>query len=166
MNQTFEIKIYSDHDSLPAEAEELFAEQLADSRRSKPADRPDRDQWCFALLCAVAPSGLVLGGVYLDIGPINGDGPLADHKLAYLERTWVRPEYRRQNIATVLLRRAIQFAEQAGCEYIRCSNGWSNPAETALFRKSGFALVDLNADQEQDPCYLAVRCLRNLEVWK
>ena len=48
-----------------------------------------------------------------------------------------------------------------GCDYIRCSNNRDNPGETALFRKSGFALVDLNGEDDQEPCYLAARPVRN-----
>jgi GNAT superfamily N-acetyltransferase len=160
----FEIKVYGNGDVLPVEAEEMFARQLADSRQPLPSDRLDRDQWQFVLVCAVAPSGRVLGGVYLDIGPINGEGPLAENKLAYLERTLVSPEYRRRGIATAILKRAIQVTYASGCEYIRCSNDWDNPAECALFRKCGFALVDLNSDENQEPCYLAVRPLRKIDA--
>ena len=159
----YDIKVYGNADVLPREAEELFARQLADSRSPLPSGRHDRDQWRFALTCAVTVDGHVLGGVHLDIGTVNGSGPIADKKLAYLERTLVRPEYRRQGVATVVLRRAMRVASEAGCEYIRCSNDWDNPAETALFRKCGFALVDLNDEDEEEPCYLAVRPLQNLE---
>ena len=59
----------------------------------------------------------------MDCGPIGGAGPLADERLAYyLERTLVRPEHRRQGLATLLLRRALQAAAEAGCLYVRCSN--------------------------------------------
>ena len=153
------IETYSNAGTLPPEAEELFEKQLADSRELLRADREDRGEWHFALTCAVAAEEHVLGGVHLDLGPIGGSGPLAERKLAYLERTFVRPEYRRQGLATVLLRRAIQLAADAGCEYIRCSNNWDNPAETALFRKCGFALVDLSGEEDEEPCYLAVRPL-------
>ena len=55
-----------------------------------------------------------------------------------------------------------QVAAGAGCEYIRGSSNWDNPAETALLRKCGFALVDLNGEEDEEPCYLAVRPVRNL----
>jgi len=158
------IRVYGNGDELPPEAEDLFARQLADSRKPLPPDRPDRHEWRFALICAVTEDGHVLGGLHLDIGPINGAGPIADKRLAYLERTLVRPEYRRQGIATAVLRHAIEVAAQAGCEYIRCHNNWDNPAETALFRRCGFALVDLDGEKDEEPCYLAVRPVRNLGV--
>jgi len=47
--------------------------------------------------------------------------------------------------------------------YIRCSNNWENVAETALFRRCGFALVDLDGADDDEPCYLAVRPVRNRE---
>ena len=152
----YDLIAYTNGDELPAEAEELFAHQLLGSRRTD-------DQWRFALTCAVTRQGSVLGGVHLDIGPISGAGPIADKKLAYLERTLVRPECRRQGVATAVLKRAIQVAAEAGCEYIRCHNDWDNPAETALFRKCGFALIDLNGEEVDDPSYFAVRSLQNVQ---
>ena len=149
-------------DQLPVEAEELFEKQLADSRRPLPEDREDRDEWRFALTCAVTPDGHVLGGVHIDIGPIGGAGPLAKEKLAYLERTLIRPEYRRQGLATELLRKAIEVAGENGCRHIRCSNNWDNPAETALLMKCGFALVDINGEEDEEPCYFAVIPLQGL----
>jgi GNAT superfamily N-acetyltransferase len=158
-----EIVVYHNADTLPQEAQEMFAAQLADSRRPLPEDRWDRDQWCFALTCAVTSDGHVLGGVHLDIGPIGGEGPLAKRKLAYLERTPVRPEYRRCGLATRLLREAMRAGREAGCLYIRCSNDWDNEAERRLFLKCGFALVDLNGETDQEPCYFAVRPLQRVE---
>lgn len=160
----YELRVYTASDVVPAEAEEMFARQLADSRKSLPPHQPACGQWQFMLICAVTPGGRVLGGVHLDIGPVGGDGPIAADKLAYLERTLVRPENRRHGLGTTLLRHAIRLASEAGCEYIRCSNNWGNAAETALFRRCGFALVDIDGVEDQEPCYLAVRPLRNVEV--
>ena len=160
----YELKVYTNDDLLCAEAEEMFARQLADIRKLSPPDQADRNQWQFALICAVTPVGHVLGGVHLDIGPIGGAGPITEKKLAYLERTLVRPGYRRQGLATILLRHAVQVASEAGCEYIRCSNNWDNVAETALFRRCGFALVDLDGEDDEEPCYLAVRPVRSLDA--
>lgn len=153
----YQIRVYGNEDALPEQAEAMFARQLADSRKPMPVDRWDKNLWRYVLVCAVTQGGEVLGGVHLDVGPINGEGPLAHHRLAYLERTLVRPEYRRQGIATALLTRAIEALGAMGCEYIRCHNDWDNPAETALFRKCGFALVDLNGERVEGPSYLAVR---------
>ena len=155
------IRTYRNADPLPAEAEEMFRRQLADSRGLVSVDPTGRRQWGFALTCAVTPGGAVLGGVHLDIGPIAGAGPLADRKLAYLERTLVRPEYRRHGLATALLRRAIDVAREAGCLYIRCHNNWDNEAERSLFLACGFALVDLDGEADDQPSYLAVRPLQD-----
>lgn len=154
-----ELVVYRDREALPPGAEEMFASQLADSRRPLPQERWDRELWRFALTCAVTPAGEVLGGVYLDIGPIGGAGPLARERLAYLERTFVRPDCRRQGLATRLLCRAIEVARDAGALYIRCSNNWDNAAERALFLRCGFALIDLDGEADDEPCYLAVRPL-------
>lgn len=156
------IHVYGSEDQLPAEAEKLFEKQLADSRQLLPEDRDDRGEWRFALTCAVTAGAHVLGGVHLDIGPIGGSGPLAKEKLAYLERTLVRPEYRRQGLATELLRKAIEVAREHACRHIRCNNNWDNPAETALLAKCGFALVDINGEEDEEPCYFAVRPLQGL----
>lgn len=156
----YEIRVYGNEDNLPPEAEEMFREQLASSRKPSSPDRPDRGAWRFALICAVAPSDHILGGVHLDMGPIGGAGPIAKEKLTYLERTFVHPEYRRKGLATRLLRKAIQVATDAGCEYIRCSNNWDNPAETSLLRRCGFALVDIDGEKDAEPSYLAVRSLK------
>jgi len=160
----YTVQVYGNEDQLPAEAEELFEKQLADSRRPLPEDRSDRGEWRFALTCAVNAGGHVLGGVHIDMGPIGGSGPLSKEKLAYLERTLVRAEYRRQGLATKLLRKAIEVAGENGCRHIRCSNNWDNPAETALLGKCGFALVDINGEEDEEPYYLAVRPLQGLSV--
>jgi GNAT superfamily N-acetyltransferase len=120
-------------------------------------NRGDSGSWRFALVCAVTPDAHVFGGVYLDVGPIGGSGPLATERLAYLERGLVRPEYRRQGLATRLVREAIEVARGAACLYIRCSNNWDNEAERRLLLRCGFALIDLDGETDQEPCYLAVR---------
>ena len=134
----YEIRVYGNEDQLPAEAEELLAKELAGSREPLPADRPDRDQWMFACICAVTETGRVLGGVHMDMGPIVF-GPLGEEKLAYLEQLLVRAEYRRGGIGTELLCKAIEVARAADCQYIRCNASWDNSAEMALFKKCGFA---------------------------
>lgn len=151
---THQIEIHGNSDPLPAEAEKLFARQLADSRGSSP-------QWSFILACAETTDGHVLGGVHLDCGPIGGAGPLANDRLAYLERVHVVEEYRRQGLATVLLREALRVAADSGCLYVRCSNDWSNEAERRLFLRCGFALVDLNGETISEPCYMAVKSLQD-----
>ncbi len=156
----YTIQVFGPHDQPPPEAEELFAPQLADSRRQLCSQQNGPS--VFILVCAVTPQEHVLGGVHLDLGPIGGAGPLAGERLAYLERTPVRPAYRRQGLATRLLRQAIRAATDAGCLYIRCSANWDNPAETALFLKCGFSLVDIDGENDPEPCYLAVRSLQNL----
>jgi GNAT superfamily N-acetyltransferase len=158
-----EIVAYHHGERLPPEVEELFAPQLAEARRRLPEDPQDRDRWDFALVCAMALGGHVLGGMHLDIGPIGGAGPLAWRRLACLERIFVRPEYRRHGLAGRLLREAIATGREAGCLYIRCSNDWDNESERRLLLKCGFALVDLNGAAGDEPCYLAIRPLQSRE---
>lgn len=141
----YRIRVYGNDDQLPSEAEQLFADELAGSRKPLPLDRADRHQWRFARVCAVTDKDRVLGGAHMDMGPVNF-GPLGQDKLAYLERVLVRPEHRRQGIATAVLRKLIQVAKEKGCHYIRCNAKWDNPAELALYKKCGFALTDVNED--------------------
>jgi len=140
-----EVRRYGNDDRLPDEAEALFAEELAESRAPLPADRPDRDRWRFACICAVTPDGGVLGGVHMDIGPINA-GPLADEKLAFVERILVRPEHRRRGVATACLREGVRVARNAGCQHMRFNVRWNNPAGIALCRRCGFALTDIHEE--------------------
>lgn len=53
------IQTFFPNDHLPGEAENLFAKQLAESRRHLDGS------WTFVLICAVTPDGHVLGGVHL-----------------------------------------------------------------------------------------------------
>lgn len=145
---------------MPDEAEELFRAELKCSRKPLQKDRDDRKQWRFACVCAVTRAGHVLGGVYLDIGPINF-GPLAKEKLAFVERIFVRPDYRRHGIGARLLHRGITVAREAGCLHIQCNVGWDNPTGLALFRKCGFALVDIAEDGGE---YFAVKPLQKGET--
>lgn len=143
---SYDPRCYGNDDRLPDEAEVLFAKELESSREPLPADRADRDAWTFACVCAVTPEGHVLGGVHLDIGPINF-GPLAKEKLAFIEGVLVRPEYRRRGVGTRIMRYAISVARDAGCLHMRCNVRWDNPAGIALYRKCGFALADITDEE-------------------
>ena len=156
----YKVRSYSNDDALPAEAEALFAGELASSRRPLPEDRADRDDWRFACVCAVTQDAHVLGGVHLDIGPINF-GPLAQEKLAFVERVFVRPEYRRRGVGTRVMREAIAVARDAGCLHMRCNVQWDNPAGIALYRRCGFALTDISDDEGGE--YFVVKPLQGTE---
>ena len=153
---SYEVKCYGNDDHLPDEAEVLFAKELEDSRTLLAEDRADRDCWRFACVCAVTADGHVLGGVHLDIGPINF-GPLGDEKLAFIEQVFVREEFRRCGIGTKVLEHAVSVAREAGCIHMRCNVKWDNPAAIALYRKCGFALTDV--DEEQCGWYFVVKPL-------
>ncbi|MBM4049044.1 MAG: GNAT family N-acetyltransferase [Planctomycetes bacterium] len=153
----FAVRCYGNDDRLPREAEEMFSKELACSRTPLPEARPDRDQWRFACVCAVTADGHVLGGVHLDIGPISF-GPLAKEKLAFVEAVFVRPECRGQGVGTRVMREAVSVARKAGCLHMRCNVRWDNPAAIALYRKCGFALVDISGPGETGE-YFVVRPL-------
>jgi ribosomal protein S18 acetylase RimI-like enzyme len=159
---SYDVRSYGDDDRLPEEAERLFAKELEYSRNPLPADRADRDAWRFACVCAVTPDGHILGGVHLDIGPINF-GPLAKEKLAFVEGVLVRPKYRRRSVGTWVMRKAISVARDAGCLHMRCNVNWDNPAGIALYRKCGFALTDITDEEGGEyfvvkPLQLAEEC--------
>jgi len=142
----YEIQAYSNDDCLAVEAETLFARELEDSRKPLPSNRSDCGAWQFACVCAVTPEGHVLGGIHLDIGPINF-GPLAKEKLAFIEGVLVRPQYRRSGLATVIMEKAMDIARNAGCLHMRCNVRWDNLAGIALYRKCGFALTDITDEE-------------------
>jgi ribosomal protein S18 acetylase RimI-like enzyme len=158
---SYEIRCYANSDCLPDDAEQLFASELAYSRKPLPADRADCDAWRFACVCAVTPQGHVLGGVHLDIGPINS-GPLAGEKLAFVEGVLVRPEYRRCGVGTRAMQDAITVARAAGCLHMRCNVRRDNPAGIALYRKCGFALTDITGEEGSE--YFVVKPLQTTDL--
>ncbi len=151
------ITAYSNSDNLPDEAEAMFAEELEYSRKAIPSGASELDRWRFACVCAGAEGEHVLGGVHLDIGPVNS-GPLANELLAFIEGVHVRPEYRRRGIGSRVLRKAVAVARDAGCLHMRCNVAWDNPAGVALYRSCGFALPDITGAEGGE--YLVVRPLR------
>jgi ribosomal protein S18 acetylase RimI-like enzyme len=128
------------------EAESLFAKELEDSRKPLPADRAVYGDWRFAYVCAVTPERHVLGGVHLDIGPINF-GPLAKEKLAFIEGVLVLPQYRRRGVGTTIMKKAVDVARNVACLHMRCNVRWDNLAGIALYRKCGFALTDITDEE-------------------
>ncbi|NLF67458.1 MAG: GNAT family N-acetyltransferase [Candidatus Anammoximicrobium sp.] len=150
MSRNHAISVYTNGDMLPAEAAEMFRNELAESLRA----RPDADRWRFVTVCAVDSSGHVLGGVHMDIGPMEF-GPLAEERLAYLEQLLVLPQNRGQGLGTALLLRAVEESTARGCSHIRCNVSWGNPAAIAVYRRAGFALTCL-----EDGEYFAVKPTR------
>ena len=147
----YKIEVYGNEDVLPKQAEELFAHELAGSRGLGKLDRPDADKWRFTCVCAITENGEVLGGAYMDMGPVNF-GPLSEDKLACLAHLLVREQYRRQGLATKLLRKLEQVAKAKGCRYIRY-NRWDNSAEMAVTKRCGFALTDISEEGEGGGCF-------------
>jgi GNAT superfamily N-acetyltransferase len=142
----YSIQVYGNEDEMPQEAEELLREELADSRKPLPQDRPDREQWRFRSICATTAEGRVLGCVHLDLGPRNF-GPLAADRIGFVEHGFVRPEHRRLGLGTRLLQKAIDVAREERCQSMRCNVSWENAGELALFKKCGFALACIEDGQ-------------------
>jgi GNAT superfamily N-acetyltransferase len=157
---SYEVRSFGNGDRLPEEAEKLFEKELEYSRALLPEQRADRDCWRFACICATTPEGHVLGGVHLDIGPINF-GPLANEKLAFVEGVYVLPKYRRRGLGTRIMQEATSVARAAGCLHMRCNVKWDNPAAIALYRKCGFALTDITDEEGGE--YFVVKPLQLTE---
>jgi ribosomal protein S18 acetylase RimI-like enzyme len=136
----YQVHVFDNDNPLPPEAEDFYREELAGSLEPLSEFKPDRDGWRFSSICAIAKSGQVIGGVHIDMGPRNF-GPLAADRIAFVEHTIVRPEYRRYGLGTRLLQEAIEIARAERCQCVRCNVSWANPAEIALFTKCGFALA-------------------------
>jgi ribosomal protein S18 acetylase RimI-like enzyme len=151
----FEIITYGPEDVMPQEVEAMLGDTLADTREMR--QQPNGTAWALVCVCAVTADKHVLGGAHFDMGPING-GPLADERVAVIEGVFVRPEHRRRGIGTALMERAVEIARQGGCTHMRCNSRWDNPAEIALFKRTGFALTDIN-DVDESGWYFTVRPL-------
>lgn len=150
-----EIVTYRDAERLPAQVVEMFQAELAEWRKASKTSDP-RGSWDFACICAAGPTGDVLGGIWIEMGPVN-DGPLAHERAAIIEHVLVRPEHRRQGIATALVTKAVELARESGCSHMRCNSSWDNSAEIALYKRCGFALADIG--EEGDRHYFTVRPL-------
>jgi len=155
------IRTFGNDDALPPEVEQLLAEELAYSRKPLPADRPDRDEWRFVTVCALADGGRVLGAAHFDVGPMNF-GPLKHDRMAFLEQMFVRPECRGGGVGTRILSAGLDALRRLGCVHVQHSVAWDNPPAIALCRRCGFALVDLSDDDNAsrtDGEYFAIRPL-------
>ena len=130
----YSIQVYGNEDEMPQEAEELLREELADSRKPLPQDRPDREQWLKVKRAMVRKP--------------------AD-RIGFVEHGFVRPEHRRLGLGTRLLQRAIDVAREEGCQSMRCNVSWENAGELALFKKCGFALACI-----EDGQYFAAKLLQ------
>lgn len=119
----YDIKVFHDSDTILPRVEEMFEQELAFSRQPLPADRPDRNQWQFCCVCALTSEGVALGGVHMDVGPMNA-GPLADERMAFLEHVIVKPEYRRHGLGALLMRRALLEAKDLNCLHVRGNVRW------------------------------------------
>ena len=157
------ICVFGSDDRLGDEVECFFRQELAYSREPLDDDRPDRNDWRFVSICAIADTGEVLGGVHMDVGPMNF-GPLKSENIAFVEAVRVRPEYRRAGLGTRLLTKALEAAAALGCVHARCNVSWDNQGGIALYRKCGFALADISEDETAAPDkaeeYFVIRPLR------
>ena len=73
-------------------------------------------------------------------------------KSLYLDDLYVRPEYRRKKVGTMLLKRVFEFAKQENCKRLRWQVlGWNRDA-ISFYEKHGATIDDewLNCDFDED----------------
>ena len=73
-------------------------------------------------------------------------------KSLYLDDLYVRPEYRRKKVGTMLLKRVFEFAKQENCKRLRWQVlGWNTDA-ISFYEKHGATITDewLNCDFDED----------------
>lgn len=114
------------------------------------------DHGDYHFFVAVDTDGSFLGGVVIDVGPIDY-GPLNGRTEGFLEDIEVEEPYRRRGIGTALMHRVLDFAWQLGARHVRWTISCTNPVGVAFYDSLGVALLpdkdELNPDDEY---YLAV----------
>ncbi len=99
------------------------------------------DNLLSSWICAYGENGVVLG--YAGLTAVAGEG--------YIDNIAVRPEYRRQGVASALLDVFIRFAQAQGLEFLTLEVRASNDAAKRLYMKHGFAQVGRRKDYYDDP---------------
>lgn len=140
------IRTYAGGDELPAEAVDLFGDEVSkawDSDSSK----------CQPVCLAASGDGLWLAGILMYIETLPVDGK-PERKVASIRQMIVRPECRGRGLAGRLLRRAMTLARETGCSDIRSTAGWGCPDHLMLYERLRFS----RAGSDERP-YLVSRSL-------
>lgn len=96
----------------------------------------------------------------------GGDDPAAimhvagkDDPCLWLASLWVHPAYRRRGFGDILVREALDYAEERGKEAVSLSVASGNDAAVALYRKHGFRTAFLHQFSD-GPRWIMTRTLQ------
>ncbi|MBN1517987.1 GNAT family N-acetyltransferase [Candidatus Sumerlaeota bacterium] len=141
------LRIYEGQDEMPEDLRFSFENERELSIKPLPKDRVDPEHWNSFFVCAETSAKEVIGGVCIDVGPLNY-GSMQHGKMGFLEYVFVHADHRGKGIGEKLIRRAMEEARNRRCQFIRCEADLSNAAEMALYRKCGFALAETGQGSE------------------
>ncbi len=94
-----------------------------------------------SFICALGENGVVMG--YAGLTVVAGEG--------YINNIAVRQEYRRQGVASELLKVFLRFGKAQGLSFLTLEVRASNEAAKRLYMKHGFAQVGRRKNYYDDP---------------
>lgn len=101
----------------------------------------DLDNMLSSFICALGENGVVMG--YAGLTVVAGEG--------YINNIAVRQEYRRQGVASELLKVFLRFGKAQGLSFLTLEVRASNEAAKRLYMKHGFAQVGRRKNYYDDP---------------
>lgn len=99
------------------------------------------DNMLTSIICALGENGVVLG--YAGVTVVAGEG--------YIDNIAVRQEYRKQGIASELLKVFLRFAKAQNLAFLTLEVRVSNDPAKRLYMKHGFAQVGRRKNYYDDP---------------
>lgn len=99
------------------------------------------DNMLSSFICALGENGVVMG--YAGLTVVAGEG--------YINNIAVRQEYRRQGVASELLKVFLRFGKAQGLSFLTLEVRASNEAAKRLYMKHGFAQVGRRKNYYDDP---------------
>lgn len=99
------------------------------------------DNMLSSFICALGENGVVMG--YAGLTVVAGEG--------YINNVAVRQEYRRQGVASELLKVFLRFGKAQGLNFLTLEVRASNEAAKRLYMKHGFAQVGRRKNYYDDP---------------
>ncbi len=99
------------------------------------------DNMLSSWICALGENGVVMG--YAGVTVVAGEG--------YINNVAVRQEYRKQGVASELLKVFIRFAEAQKIDFLTLEVRASNDPAKRLYMKHGFAQVGRRRNYYDDP---------------
>lgn len=99
------------------------------------------DNMLSSFICALGENGVVMG--YAGLTVVAGEG--------YINNIAVRQEYRKQGVASELLKVFLRFGKAQGLSFLTLEVRASNEAAKRLYMKHGFAQVGRRKNYYDDP---------------